>query len=73
MKIERLLETYKKMDEEAIRKAHLKESNSFAIKKSLRDKFGFSDDEEDEEEEEERDDESMDRNVFKPKAFIHST
>lgn len=48
-KIELLLDTYKKQDEEIVRRAHEKEVNKHINKKILRDKFGFSDDEEDQE------------------------
>ena len=44
-KIEHLLETYKKQDEEILRKAQEKEQNKSKSKRILRDKFGFSDDE----------------------------
>ena len=50
-KIERLLETYKRQDEELVRKARERERTKDLGKKLLRDKFGFSDDEEDEDEE----------------------
>ncbi|CDW73960.1 leucine rich repeat family protein [Stylonychia lemnae] len=46
-KIEYLLETYKKQDEEIMRKAVEKDQNKTISKKILRDKFGFSDDEDD--------------------------
>lgn len=44
-KIEYLLETYKKQDEEIIKKAHGHQANKEMNKKLLRDKFGFDDDE----------------------------
>lgn len=47
-KIENLLESYKRQDEELIRKAKDKEMNKQNKKKGLRDKFGFSDEDEDE-------------------------
>lgn len=46
-KIEYLLETYKKQDEELIKKAQEKEQNKTKGKKVLRDKFGFSDEDDD--------------------------
>ena len=45
-KIEYLLETYKKQDEELMKKAGEKTAKRKADRKKLRDKFGFSDDEE---------------------------
>jgi hypothetical protein len=42
-----LLETYKKQDEELLRKAQEKDVNRNKNSKALRDKFGFSDDEDD--------------------------
>jgi hypothetical protein len=48
-KIEYLLETYKKQDEALVRKASEKSGKLKEDKKSLRDKFGFSDDEDEEE------------------------
>lgn len=47
-KIEYLLETYKKQDEEAQRKAREKEQSKSLSKKLLRDKFGFNDEDDDE-------------------------
>jgi len=44
-KIEYLLETYKKQDEELLKKADQKSNKHRAARKNLRDKFGFSDDE----------------------------
>mmetsp|Transcript_20055 Transcript_20055/g.14763 ORF Transcript_20055/g.14763 Transcript_20055/m.14763 type:complete len:99 (+) Transcript_20055:1042-1338(+) len=52
-KIEGLLETYKRMDEELVRKARDKDLHGNMRRKVLREKFGFSDDEEEDEEEEE--------------------
>lgn len=49
-KIEYLLETYKKQDEELLRKAQTKDKSIGQNSKVLRDKFGFSDDEEEDEE-----------------------
>lgn len=46
-KIENLLETYKRQDEELIRKAKDKEYGKQNKSKGLRDKFGFSDDDDD--------------------------
>ena len=43
-KIEILLETYKKQDEELMKKAHGHMVNKEYNKKILRDKFGFADD-----------------------------
>lgn len=45
-KIEYLLETYKKQDEELLKKAGEKSARRKQDRKKLRDKFGFSDDEE---------------------------
>ena len=47
MKIEYLLETYKKQDEELLKKAGEKTAQRRMDRKNLRDKFGFSDDEDD--------------------------
>ena len=49
-KIENLLETYKRQDEELLRKAQEKDYNSRLNKRVMKDKFGFLDDDEDEEE-----------------------
>ena len=46
-KIERLLETYKKQDEELLKQAGRKTDKNKAERQKLRDKFGFSDDEDD--------------------------
>lgn len=48
-KIEYLLETYKKQDEELLKKAGDKSARRKADRKKLRDKFGFSDDEDEDE------------------------
>ena len=49
-KIEYLLETYKKHDQELIKKASQKSVKVKEDRKKIRDKFGFSDDEEEDEE-----------------------
>lgn len=53
-KIEYLLETYKKQDEELLKKADQKHSKKRQDRKKLRDKFGFSDEEDAENEEDDK-------------------
>jgi len=48
IKVEALLEAYKKQDEESIRKEHEKKISKKINQKQLLDKFGFSDEEEEE-------------------------
>jgi len=69
-KIEVLLDSYKKIDENLLRKAKEKELTSNVRRKVLRDKFGFSDDEEEDEEEEEEEEASSGK-PYQVKAKSH--